>query len=790
MPNVCTAEVALPLPLRELFHYAIPNELNDLAQIGSRVLIPFGHRQLIGCIITRDTTPPDGVTLTNILQVVDEIPVFTPLIISLSKWMADYYETSIGEVLRCATPPGSEPEPVAALKRVVTPSYINQKMPEWLASLPVSELVIAKDLKVSPRQIQAAIKAGWLERTFVILEPKIAPRSITQLKAVQAVPARKRPLRCDEIQAWLLEHGPTSIPELRRVFTNATPHLRRLIDEGLCVEEEVEQTRDPFFGTHVERDTPPKLSDEQQHALDECKKAEGFHAFLLQGVTGSGKTEVYLHLIEHTISQGKRALVLVPEIALTPQLVQRFRARFGNEIAVLHSGLSPQSRFEQWRKCRKGEVSIAIGARSGVFAPLDSVGLIIVDEEHDPSFKQGDRLRYQGRDMALVRAKLENATIVLGSATPSLESTRNAQLGKYTLLRMTQRPTGGQLPQVELVDLRIHRPPNDGAPLFSLPLRDAISETLERHEQGILFLNRRGFSHIVICGACGQRLECNICSIGYTWHQAEQRLRCHYCDARLTMPPRCPHCGADALILPGQGTERVEEALHNLWPQARVLRLDRDAVSSAKRLEAVLSAMRRGEADILIGTQMVTKGHDFPGVTFVGVLSADESLGFPDFRAAERTFQLLTQVAGRAGRAQRPGRVLIQTFDPDHFCLQAIAAQDHAAFSEQELHLREIRHYPPFGYAVLIRFEGEDRKSVELLAKQVANEILKAKTQVTMRGPTFAPIALIKGVSRMMLLLLAPKRAILRQALAAIDHSHFQQRVIKVILDVDPYDFL
>ncbi len=793
-----TAEVAIPVPLRQVFHYAVPASLEGSTRPGVRVVVPFGRQKKVGYVLARDTPPPEGVALEPLDEVLDEEPTFDRELLELLGWMARYYHAPIGECLRLAHPAGTNVKGVPALL-LTELGRLRAAMDDLLAPLLGADPVPVSELKLSAARIRKLVEAGEAERTVAIEAPRVDVRTVKALEAVAPAPAAPRgkggkPLRRDEIHAWLVGRGPVPRAEINERFEGAGPHLRQLVGEGSLVERQVEVLRDPFFGEDVPRDRPPTLNDAQRRAVDAIAAAEGYTGFLLHGITGSGKTEVYLHVIERTLARGRGALVLVPEIALTPQLVRRFRARLGDEIAVLHSGLGDGARFDQWRRLRRGEVKVAIGARSGVFAPVADLGVIVVDEEHDPSFKQGEGVRYHGRDLALVRGARAGATVVLGSATPSLESTHNAQSGKLTRLSLFERPTGGTLPGVELVDLRVDRPPEDAAPFLSPPLRDALGETLARNEQAILFLNRRGFSSFVLCADCGYVFECRHCAIALTWHRKRSQLRCHYCDAARALPDRCPECRSERIELLGRGTERVEDAIRELHPGARVARLDRDTVQSGQRLEGVVRDMRDGRLDVLVGTQMVTKGHDFPGVTLVGVLAADASLNFPDFRAAERTFQLLSQVAGRAGRGRRPGRVLVQTYTPEDPCLLAIRDHDHARFATDELRLRRARRFPPFAHAAALRFEGRDGRGVEVLARE-ATRILRAagagRGQTELRGPAPAPLAILRSRYRWQLLLTAAERAPLHDLLAAWEAAAPACKGdARWLVDVDPYDFL
>ena len=520
----------------------------------------------------------------------------------------------------------------------------------------------------------------------------------------------------------------------------------------------------------------------------------GFQAFLLHGVTGSGKTEVYLRLIAEARRQGRGALVLVPEISLTPQLAARFRARFGDDVSVLHSALPPAQRRTAWRRLRAGEVGIALGARSAVFAPVRALGVVVVDEEHDASFKQEEGLRYHGRDLALVRAQKAGALAVLGSATPSLETYHNVELGRYRRLLLPTRanPVAAErpLPPVEIVDLRREPVMADG--LFSRRLLDAIRDTLTAGEQAILFLNRRGFSPLVLCRACGHVLRCSQCAVSMTYHRARAELACHYCGLTLAPPTVCPSCNRPKLERLGAGTERLESLVREQFPAARVARLDRDSAGGGGGtvLEQVLSRVSRREIDILVGTQMVTKGHDFEGVTLVGVLLPDQGMHMPDFRAAERTFQLLEQVSGRAGRGDRPGRVIIQTYTPDHPAVLALPPHDYEGFVRGELARRQETGYPPFSRLIALRLEGTDGGEVRKAAFLVADRALALQSgAVTVKGPAEAPIPFLRGQVRWQVWLAARDRAALAAAARRAADIPLPSGV-RLVVDVDPQSVL
>lgn len=796
-----TAAVAVPSPLRRPFHYRVPERLDDRARIGARVLVPFGAQRLVGYIIERDTPPPEGVALVSILSVLDDLPTFTPQLVGLLSWMAGYYHAPIGEIFRIAHPAGVNAKGKRAVRltdagRSATAEGATGAVLELLRTGPNPVAVAKLPETATEYQLTKLVKRGWLERLQIMERPRVEVKRVKIYQAVMPAPSAPRgpggkPLARDRLHASMVGRGQLTAAALKTLHPRPGPHLKRLVEEGVVSVVEVESVRDAFFGEPVSRDVPPTLSAQQQVATTALIGALGGYAgFLLKGVTGSGKTEVYLHVIAAALARGLGCLVLVPEIALTPQLARRFRARFGDGLAILHSGLSAGARFDQWRRLRRGEAKLVIGARSAVFAPVQNLGVIVVDEAHDGSYKQGDTPRYHARDMALLRAHREGALVVLGTATPSLESLHNVSLGKLRILSMTERPTGGTLPEVHLVDLRRHPPLDEIAPFLSAPLRQAMASTLARGEQTILFLNRRGYASLIRCRSCGHVVECANCAISMTWHQQRRMLRCHYCDAARPCPPKCPDCARPTLDRVGQGTERVEEAIQTLFPKARIARMDRDTAQGA-RLQALLNKMRHGEIDILVGTQMVTKGHDFPNVTLVGVLSADASLDFPDFRASERTFQLLAQVAGRAGRGRRKGQVLIQTWQPEHECMAAAKTHDDVAFATWALQERRALQYPPFSFAAAIRVDGPNAGQTEAEARRVARAIRQAmsgRAGIQLRGPTAAAIPFIRRRHRWAMLLIAKERGALHEALAAVETR--AGKGLRVQIDVDPRDFL
>jgi len=581
--------------------------------------------------------------------------------------------------------------------------------------------------------------------------------------------------------------------ELKTRFGECSAILKKMRESGLLLLEEREVYRNPFGSSVVAADSPKPLNHHQQKALDQlvARLDSGeFSPFLLHGVTGSGKTEVYLQAIAHCLlSNNSTALVLVPEISLTPQLVQRFRARFGDVIAVLHSALSDGERYDEWRRIRRGEVRIVIGARSAIFAPLQRIGIIVVDEEHEASFKQSDGLRYNARDLALVLARQENAVVVLGSATPLVTTIFAARSGRLGYLELPERIGRRSLPETISLTVRM----TAETPLAP-QLLEELEKNLERGEQSLVFLNRRGFASFLVCPACGKNLSCPNCSVSLTYHRLRSSSLCHYCDYQVPFPCICPDCGEPELREMGVGTERVEQELLTRFPTARIARMDSDTVAGKGGHGRILERVSRGEVDILIGTQMIAKGHDFPGVTLVGVLQAEGSLYLPDFRAAERTFQLLSQVIGRAGRGELPGRVLVQAMQPDHYALQHAIAHDYNRFYDEEMLFRQELGYPPFGYLAAIQFSGTAEAAVSDAAAQAARLLVMLKADLGLRsellGPVQAPLYRLRGRFRRHLLLKDADRNALRRLLSAYRKTRSSPVLVREIIDVDPVDLL
>jgi primosomal protein N' (replication factor Y) len=744
------ADVALPVPIARAFTYSVPEGMVARVVAGSRVVCPFQARRLIGVVLNvRDGALPNGVR--PLAGAVDHEPAVPEDLLAFLRDLAAYYFAPIGEVMRLALPPVER----TTARELAGPSLFDDAR------------------GIDDRNIQ------WIEATS-----KIGGEAALRGQAAA-------------ILAYVRAAGAQPVAKLQTQWGAARAAVKRLAGLGLVVVQKRQAPGDPFFAEPAARDVPHEPTLSQTSAIETIERAicDGRGGtFLLQGVTGSGKTEVYLRAIAAARKRDRGAIVLVPEIALTPQLVARFRARFGDEVAVLHSALTARERFAMWRKLRAGEVQVAIGARSALFAPVRALGLLIVDEEHDSSFKQEEGVRYHARDMAIWRAHRTSAVCVLGSATPSLESEHLARTGRAVRLRLPERARAQPLPRVEVVDLRRNGAGPTGDPRISMPLHRAIEDALRAHEQVILFLNRRGFAPSLRCDGCGEIATCGACSVALTFHKRAAVVRCHYCDYEAPLTLRCSGCGVEALVLEGIGTEKLEDTLAAAFPHARVARLDRD-VASGKRIEAVLARVRAREVDILVGTQMVAKGHDLPSVTLVGVINADAALSIPDFRAGERAFQLLVQVAGRAGRGDVSGRVLIQTYNPRHPAIVLAAGHDVDSFLERELADRRELEYPPITRAALVRVdavdEGEARSACAALAEvaRVCEEVRRG--HVVVQGPAPAPIARVRTRWRFRLMLRAKERAPLRAVLAALQEARGSlARGVRASIDVDPIQLL
>ncbi len=805
-----TVEIILPGLISDSFHYSVPKHLKDSVEVGKRATVPLGKRQTIGFIIG-SSPPPEGITLRDIIDVVDDEPLFDTKRLEFFKWIADYYICPLGAVIRAAHPSGlgsmrlkrkvvlTEPGKTALEKGKV--SGIDETILRALAAGGASggEITFEKLFEIAENsgfgkvyylERKGLVKIQYdFKRGAKILYEKIysAPTGSSARSEVSKTPAKR------SILDFLEEHGKVSASGIKEIFGNsAAGHLKWLEEKGIAEMEKREIVRDPFAAIKPDGKPAPKMTFEQEKAVSEIKKgmeSKQFSPFLLHGITGSGKTEVYLRTIEEVIKNGDQALAMVPEISLTPQLVQRFRNRFGDAVTVMHSLLSEGERFDSWRRIKSGAAKIVIGARSSIFAPFSNLGLIVVDEEHERSYKQEEKQPcYNARDLAVVLGRMVGCPVILGSATPSLETYRNATTGKFRYLSMPLRIEGSTLPQVTLV--------KQEKTVFSGALKTALIENHKNGGQTILFLNRRGFSTVLICEGCDELLSCPNCSISLTYHKKENSIKCHYCGIKEKFENHCPQCGGKFKQM-GMGTQMVENEAAKILPGATVTRMDSDASGGKTDLINLYGKLEKGEIDVLAGTQMVAKGHDLPGVTLVGVISADMSLGMPDFRSGEITFQTLTQVAGRAGRGSSPGRVFIQTSNPTHPSIRYAVDQDAIAFLESELEIRQITGWPPFSRVAALRFSGTAEKNVKTVAEKIHASAIESagrlkSGRVEIVGHSECPIYRIKNRFRRHIIMRAESSSLLGAFSKALKEE--AERIMppktRVMADIDPMSFL
>lgn len=803
------AQIAVDVPIFSALSYAVPETLAGRIEVGQLVQVPFRNKAKTGLVVGLSAEAPADApkSLRDVLDIVDKTPLLSASGLKFLNFVSDYYFAPLGEVVRLAIPAAIRIEGIKqyqARADVAPWDALDARLEGALEACRAGAVAV-HDLKENHGltfvELEELERLALVEVSYAD-ENTVEAKSEVFLRLVEVPTDKKLGKRQQELVDALKVRDTVSWTELRAEVSAPLSTARGLAEAGIVDLWEEEVYRDPFANVAAR---PPVLGDLTPSqgtvvaALTAALARGVFCGALLHGVTGSGKTRVYVETIRRAMEAGKNALILLPEIALTPQFVGVFRGYFGDDIAVLHSGLTAGQRFDQWRRIQRGEVRIVVGARSAIFAPISNVGVIVVDEEHDPSFKQEEGARYNARDLALMRGKLEEALVILGSATPSLESFQNAAEGRLELLRLPERVHDRGLPRVELVDMRRREDLVEG--VLSPELMEAVIEGHRRGHQAILFLNRRGFSPCVICDDCGHRFMCPHCDVSLTYHRRKEALRCHHCDFSLRLPEVCPECGTPGVGPHGVGTEQLETILAERLPQLRVSRLDRDTGSGAG-LQRILNQFTAGESDLLVGTQMVTKGHDFPGVTTVGVIAADQGLNFPDFRSAERTFQLLAQVAGRAGRGTEPGRVYIQTLIPDHYSLTCALQHDFEGFAERELAIRKLMKYPPFGYVVAIKFEAASDAAVVQAARDYAGSARrrmrhdKQAEQVVMVGPALAPIERLRGRTRYHLLFRAEDRGALRRLVHFVlsDQGYFEPQKhhagVRIVVDVDPQSLL
>jgi primosomal protein N' (replication factor Y) len=800
-------EVAVGLPVEKTFYYEIPSFFAERLELGSRVLIPFGGRKVTGYAVAlppnlEDYPKADGVK--PILDILDEKPAFDGRMLAFYRWISDYYLHPLGQVIKGALPPGITLESQRLLS--ITPEGRANLESAKLAQEESNILRFLIDHGEMPLEKAAKRFPYW--RIFSLREAGLI--QIEQgLKAVRVKPKQERVIRFQqgeaeggrlsprgrEVLTFIRAAGEVSHKSLCAKFAGASRIVKKMEEKGLVSVELREVYRDPV--SHFVRGGKwgPELTTKQARVLETITveiDSHRFSPFLLYGITGSGKTEIYLRAIERVVEKGRGAIVLVPEISLTPQLIGRFLDRFGRRVATLHSALSRGERYDEWRRVRDGKADIVVGARSAIFAPLHRPGMIIVDEEHETSYKQEEKLKYNARDLAVVRAKLCDAVLIMGSATPSLETYHNTVLDKFRLLKLDERIDGKPLPPVEVVDMR--REKGKGV-ILSKRLREAIAANLAVGGQSLLFLNRRGFAHFIQCPDCGFVFKCPNCSVSLTHHFHARKLICHYCNYTITVPDFCPTCQGYTIRPFGIGTEAVEDGVRRIFSGASVDRMDRDTTRGKRSHQRILKKVEFGETDILVGTQMIAKGHDFPNVTLVGVICADLSLNLPDFRSSERTFQLLTQVAGRAGRGMNPGKVIIQTYNPDHYSVQMAKGQDFGKFYDEEVRFRRELTYPPFARLINFRIEGSNQKKSMEAAQEMGEwgrRMLKGRPDskvIEILGPSPAPLVKLKGKYRYQMLLKGTQANLLHRfarELAERMKRQWAGRKITFSIDVDP----
>lgn len=778
------AKIIVDIPLMQTdkpFTYQIPKELSALTEVGMRVHVPFGAgNRLVQGIIVEVLEHLISSKATSGLKKIAELLDVTPVLTKEQLWLADEMRHHVFSYK------------ISCLKAML-PSLLNsnydklfqdEKGNQWYSS----KLSDEEKLEFTKRAARHELSVTYLAKSK---ENRKVEKFISVLdhEKLALFEVKKAAKKRDEFKRFLLRHFGEKIPVKNLAFSHA--QVKFFIDQGLIEIKEVEISRTRALFDAVSADKAKKLNEEQKKAFDQIISSVE-RPYLLEGITGSGKTEVYLHVIAHFLALGKTALLLVPEISLTPQMSERFIARFGDQVAIMHSGLSDGEKYDEWRKIKMQKARVVVGARSAIFAPVDQIGVIIIDEEHETSYKQDSSPRYHARDIALLRAKWHHAALVLGSATPSLESRARAMKGNYQLLRLNQRANeAAVLPEVKIVDMRSQI--NDQAANFSQLLLEKIREKLARNEQVILMLNKRGYSSFVMCRECGFVVQCPNCDISLTLHMDTRTLNCHYCGHVQGIPQRCPNCQAKKIRYYGSGTQKVQEELEQLMPEVKILRMDVDTTRTKHAHEKILKKFGDGEADILLGTQMIAKGLDFPNVTLVGVINADTGLNLPDFRASERSFELLMQVSGRAGRAEKKGEVLIQTFNPEHYAIKLAKEQNYERFYEAEMKFRKNLSYPPYYFTVQVMISHKDESIAIQKAYEIADLIKRQLSEkAKILGPTPRPIARTHNLFHYQILVKYRFETQLEAALnEVLELTQLKEnKELRVIIDSEPQNFI
>ncbi len=783
------------------FDYKIPEDWQDFLSPGMRVIVPFGPRKVQGFVVeTKSTTEFER--LKTISECLDLTPCLTPELLKVGHWLTEKtlcFKISAFQAMLPAAMKAKYEKVVTLTSDHILRDISKQLQPFFYKKSQVDMKELEKAVPL--RTIQKEIENGHLELIYKVKQKgqkkKIrmvrldcSPEELSeQIKAINT--NAKKQL---EVLKYLEANSISEIPvaDLLALTNTSDATLKALISKGILVEEHKEVYRDPYQDRQFEKTNPLPLNSEQQQAIAPILSSvenEEHHVFLMYGVTGSGKTEVYLQSIEAVLKNGKEAIVLVPEISLTPQMVNRFKGRFGSKVAVLHSGLSTGEKYDEWRKIQRKEVQLVVGARSAIFAPFENLGMIIIDEEHESSYKQEENPRYHARDVAIYRAKFHQCPVVLGSATPTLETFARAQKDVYKLLTLKERVNKRSMPSVEIIDMR-EELRSGNRTMFSTTLIEKLTNRLEKNEQSVLFLNKRGYSSFVMCRDCGFVIQCPHCDISLTYHRFGQQLKCHYCGHEEPMPNVCPECHSEHIRFFGTGTQRVEEELLKVLPEARIIRMDVDTTGRKGAHEKLLTKFGNKEADILLGTQMIAKGLDFPDVTLVGVLTADTMLHLPDFRAAEKTFQLMTQVSGRAGRHELPGEVVIQTYTPENYSIQLASKYDYDAFYMQEMFLRKSHAYPPYYFLALVTVSHPEITKVVSVTDKIVQFLRRNVTNETkILGPVASPIPRINDRYRYQCMVKYKREKNLHETLRKII-EHFQQEMssndLMITIDLSP----
>ncbi len=802
-------EVAVALPVYQTFTYSVPESFADFMASGKRVLVPFGRRRETGYVFGQSQGL--GIKgIKSVLDILDDQPLFPSSMVPFFKWISDYYKYPVGQVVKNALPSGLNVRDYASVAITEKGRYeLDHGRPAPIAkeilgrlqsgSIQVKDLCKKIDQDVPGTLLSAFERCGWITKKWELCGEKTKARLERFVRpADTALPVDHLSEVRRKIIDVLKMEGEITLRKLKEIVPTAAALIKSLERDGYLAIGTKRVYRDPF-GDSIETDRAHVLNQEQVRAVSQTSKylTKGYKTFLLRGVTGSGKTEVYMQVAAEVLKNRRKVLVLVPEIALITQMESRFRARFGECVAVLHSALSAGERYDQWTRIMRGEATVAIGARSAIFAPLSNIGVIIVDEEHDASYKQEGSLRYNARDLATVRAKQNKCVALLGSATPSIQSYYNVTTKKFTELTLETRVEQRPLPEISIVDLRRTRDMRGIRRFISPELLQAMKASLEREEQVLLFLNRRGYAGFPVCGACGQPMRCKHCDISLTLHRQANAYQCHYCGFSRVATSKCEFCGSAKIRHLGLGTEKLEAMVTSIFPKARIARMDRDTTKRKGSIIKLLKGLKNRTTDILLGTQMVAKGHDFPNITLVGIICADLSLSFPDFRAGERTFQLLAQVAGRAGRGDSPGKVILQTYNPDHFSIAAARQQNFISFYRQEIGFRKALNYPPYSRMVQLKIAGRDPLETENHARMLGDHCRELKTNhgadyqsVEIMGPIEASLTRIAGRYRWQVLLKGLNARVLHQfvnQLLSENPSVFARQPVLVSIDVDPF---